>query len=110
MECVMLAFFSQRRAVLRPFSCDILFGRDSTAKRWQSARCVAETVDHDGTTQVQGHKLRMTARRLSTRARLVRPAQSKPDLTAFLRPIPHRGLHNRRLARIENTAPAFLAA
>jgi glycerophosphoryl diester phosphodiesterase len=52
----------------------------------------------------------MTARRLSTPARRVGPAQSKPDLTAFLRPIAHRGLHNRRQARIENTAPAFLAA
>jgi len=52
----------------------------------------------------------MTARRLSTPARREGPAQSKPDLTAFLRPIAHRGLHDRRQARIENTAPAFLAA
>ena len=43
-------------------------------------------------------------------ARGATPVQSKPNLTAFLRPIAHRGLHDRRQGRIENTAPAFLAA
>ena len=32
------------------------------------------------------------------------------DRVAFLRPIAHRGLHDRAKGRIENTAPAFLAA
>jgi|RhiMetdeSRZDD1v2_1073273.scaffolds.fasta_scaffold207780_2 glycerophosphoryl diester phosphodiesterase len=32
------------------------------------------------------------------------------DRGAFIRPIAHRGLHDRRQGRIENTAPAFLAA
>src|ERR1700680_2187808 len=32
------------------------------------------------------------------------------DRVSFLRPIAHRGLHSRRLGRIENSAPAFLAA
>jgi hypothetical protein len=36
-ECIMLAFFSQRRAVLRPLSCNTVIGDDSTAKLRQSA-------------------------------------------------------------------------
>jgi glycerophosphoryl diester phosphodiesterase len=32
------------------------------------------------------------------------------DRATFLRPIAHRGLHNGKQGRIENTAPAFLAA
>jgi len=32
------------------------------------------------------------------------------DRESFLRPIAHRGLHNRAKGRVENTAPAFLAA
>ncbi len=32
------------------------------------------------------------------------------DRSVFLRPIAHRGLHDRSSGRIENTAPAFLAA
>jgi len=32
------------------------------------------------------------------------------DRGVFLRPIAHRGLHDRRKGRIENSAPAFLAA
>src|SRR6476620_6513083 len=52
----------------------------------------------------------MTAKGSTTAARHARPAPSGLDRTAFLRPIAHRGLHDRRKRRIENTAPAFLAA
>src|SRR5690349_12119792 len=47
----------------------------------------------------------MTARRSAVGA-----AASHIDRAAFLRPIAHRGLHNAAQGRIENTAPAFLAA
>jgi glycerophosphoryl diester phosphodiesterase len=36
--------------------------------------------------------------------------QGALDRAVFLRPIAHRGLHDRRKGRIENSAPAFLAA
>lgn len=36
--------------------------------------------------------------------------QARLDRSIFLRPIAHRGLHDRREGRIENTAAAFLAA
>ena len=52
----------------------------------------------------------MTAKGSATAARRPRPAPSGLDRAAFLRPIAHRGLHDRRKRRIENTAPAFLAA
>ena len=52
----------------------------------------------------------MTAKGSTTAARHARPTPSGLDRTAFLRPIAHRGLHDRRKRRIENTAPAFLAA
>jgi glycerophosphoryl diester phosphodiesterase len=38
------------------------------------------------------------------------PAPGRLDRATFLRPIAHRGLHDKRKGRIENTAPAFLAA
>ena len=38
------------------------------------------------------------------------PAARTSIAPAFLRPIAHRGLHDRAQGRIENTAPAFLAA
>jgi len=38
------------------------------------------------------------------------PARGELDRNVFLRPIAHRGLHDRRKGRIENSAPAFLAA
>jgi glycerophosphoryl diester phosphodiesterase len=37
-------------------------------------------------------------------------ARGALDRAVFLRPIAHRGLHDRRRGRIENSAPAFLAA
>jgi glycerophosphoryl diester phosphodiesterase len=52
----------------------------------------------------------MTAKGSTTAARHARPTPSGLDRTAFLRPIAHRGLHDKRKRRIENTAPAFLAA
>lgn len=55
-------------------------------------------------------KARMTARgSAATPARGGRPGPGGLDGPAFLRPIAHRGLHNGK-SRIENTAPAFLAA
>ena len=48
----MLAFFSQRRAVLRPFSCNTVIGSDSTAKLRQSAGLPARArwqIRHAGT-------------------------------------------------------------
>jgi glycerophosphoryl diester phosphodiesterase len=42
--------------------------------------------------------------------RLLGYAAGLLDRAAFLRPIAHRGLHDAARARIENTAPAFLAA
>ena len=50
-----------------------------------------------------GASLKMGARR-------GRQGAGALDRDAFLRPIAHRGLHDRRKGRIENTAPAFLAA
>ncbi len=52
----------------------------------------------------------MTAKGSATAARRARPASGRLDRATFLRPIAHRGLHDRRKGRIENTAPAFLAA
>ena len=52
----------------------------------------------------------MTARMSATTARGGRAAAGGLDRATFLRPIAHRGLHDRRRGRIENTAPAFLAA
>jgi glycerophosphoryl diester phosphodiesterase len=43
-------------------------------------------------------------------ARRGRHAAGALDRATFLRPIAHRGLHDRTDGRIENTAPAFLAA
>jgi glycerophosphoryl diester phosphodiesterase len=40
----------------------------------------------------------------------MRPRTGTLDVRAFLRPIAHRGLHSHLAGRIENTAPAFLAA
>ena len=45
-----------------------------------------------------------------TAARRTRQRAGALDRATFLRPIAHRGLHNSRQGRIENTAPAFLAA
>jgi glycerophosphoryl diester phosphodiesterase len=47
----------------------------------------------------------MTARRSAAGS-----ASGRIDRATFLRPIAHRGLHNAAQGRIENTAPAFLAA
>jgi glycerophosphoryl diester phosphodiesterase len=52
----------------------------------------------------------MAAKGSATTARRARPAPGGLDRAIFLRPIAHRGLHDRRKGRIENTAPAFLAA
>jgi len=43
-------------------------------------------------------------------ARHMRHGAGALDRATFLRPIAHRGLHDRARGRIENTAPAFLAA
>ena len=45
-----------------------------------------------------------------TAVRRVRQGAGALDRATFLRPIAHRGLHDWAKARIENTAPAFLAA
>jgi glycerophosphoryl diester phosphodiesterase len=46
----------------------------------------------------------------ATARRRVRQGSGVLDRAMFLRPIAHRGLHSRAKGRIENTAPAFLAA
>jgi glycerophosphoryl diester phosphodiesterase len=46
----------------------------------------------------------------ATARRRVRQGSGALDRATFLRPIAHRGLHSRSKGRIENTAPAFLAA
>jgi glycerophosphoryl diester phosphodiesterase len=46
----------------------------------------------------------------ATAARPLRQGAGALDRATFLRPIAHRGLHDRVEGRIENTAPAFLAA
>ena len=46
----------------------------------------------------------------ATAVRRVRQGAGALDRATFLRPIAHRGLHDRARGRIENTAPAFLAA
>ena len=52
----------------------------------------------------------MTAKGSAATTRRTRSAPGRFDRATFLRPIAHRGLHDRRKGRIENTAPAFLAA
>jgi len=53
----------------------------------------------------------MIANTSSTAApRRVRQGGGVLDRSVFLRPIAHRGLHDKAKGRIENTAPAFLAA
>src|SRR6476661_7123563 len=46
----------------------------------------------------------------ATARRRVRQGSGVLDRATFVRPIAHRGLHSRAKGRIENTAPAFLAA
>jgi len=46
----------------------------------------------------------------ATHLRRVRQGAGALDRAVFLRPIAHRGLHDRAKGRIENTAPAFQAA
>ena len=46
----------------------------------------------------------------ATTKRRARQGTGVLDRATFLRPIAHRGLHSRAKGRIENTAPAFLAA
>src|SRR6185503_3458466 len=106
-EWVMLAFFSQRRAVLRPFSCNTSIGGDSTAKLRQSAGAVSKSCCQIGKHAYAGTESRMTAKGSAMKAW---PAPGRLDRATFLRPIAHRGLHDKRKGRIENTAPAFLAA
>jgi glycerophosphoryl diester phosphodiesterase len=55
-------------------------------------------------------KSRMTARRSAAPARHALPGAARLDRRVFLRPVAHRGLHGRASGRLENTAPAFLAA
>ena len=59
---------------------------------------------------MRGSESRMTAMGSATEARRGLAAPGGLDRAAFLRPIAHRGLHDRRRGRIENTAPAFAAA
>jgi glycerophosphoryl diester phosphodiesterase len=54
--------------------------------------------------------LPITVKGPSATPRRVNREQMRLDRATFLRPIAHRGLHDRRRGRIENTAPAFLAA
>src|SRR6516165_6302727 len=46
----------------------------------------------------------------ATAPRRVRQVGGVLDRSVFLRPIAHRGLHDKAKGRIENSAPAFLAA
>src|SRR5262245_42045836 len=69
------------------------------------ARIVAKIGNRHG-----GSEPRMTAMGSATEARRGLAAPGGLDRAAFLRPIAHRGLHDRRRGRIENTAPAFVAA
>src|SRR5438128_7196401 len=109
-ECVMLAFFSQRRAILWPIPCNTVIGKHSTAKRWQCTGPPALDVAK-ARSKVWKQKPRMTAKGSAvTAARRAQQRAGALDRATFLRPIAHRGLHNSRQGRIENTAPAFLAA
>ena len=46
----------------------------------------------------------------ATALRRVRQGAGALDRATFVRPIAHRGLHDKARGRIENTAPAFQAA
>ena len=99
------------KAVVRPFPCNIVIGKHPTAKRL--AKCGPSPASSCATGKVRraGTESQMTARRSAaalTRPRL--PASGRLDRGLFLRPIAHRGLHDRARAAIENTAAAFLAA
>src|SRR5262245_63151994 len=69
------------------------------------ARIVAKIGNRHG-----GSEPRMTAMGSASEARRGLAAPGGLDRAVFLRPIAHRGLHDRRRGRIENTATAFAAA
>ena len=108
-RCVMVAFLAQRRAVLRPFPCNTVIGIHSPAKCGPRRRKLWPRREgrHSGnrsSNDVQGASSATAVRRVRRRrrARSTEPRSCARSPTAACTTRP-RG-------RIENTAPAFLAA